>query len=103
VYYSLAKAQSSGAGSCDSTAGKNVGSSCVFYDTTQGDIDVSCTGKDNCFLPSGMNGVLSTSGIAFEPAYASGAGWDFSTGLGSVNAFNLVSRWPSAPASESGQ
>lgn len=101
VYYSLAKAQASGGGaSCDSSSGKNVGSSCVFYDTTQGDIDVSCTGKDNCFLPSGANGVLSTSGIAFEPAYTSGAGWDFSTGLGSVNAFNLVTHWPAVTPSQ---
>jgi subtilase family serine protease len=99
VYYSMAKAQFRGAGSagCNSASGKGVSSTCVFYDTTQGDIDVSCTGTASCFAPSGANGVLSTSKIAFEPAYASGEGWDFSTGLGSVNAYNLVMAWPFSP------
>jgi subtilase family serine protease len=96
IYYSLAQAQFTGTGgpSCDSASGREVGGACVFYDTTRGDIDVSCTGRDSCFQPSGSNGVLSTSQIAFQPAYASGVGWDFSTGLGSVNAYNLVMDWP---------
>jgi subtilase family serine protease len=105
VYYSLARAQlgETGNPSCDAANGKNVGSTCVFHDTTVGDIDVSCTGSDSCYLPSGANGVLSTSAIAYLPAYVSGAGWDFATGLGSVNAYNLVMGWPAAPAAVSSQ
>jgi hypothetical protein len=59
---------------------------------TQGDIDVNCTGKNNCYLPSGTNGVLSTSKSSALPAYGSTTGWDFATGLGSVNAYNLVQK-----------
>lgn len=31
---------------------------CVFYDVTQGDIDVNCNGSVNWYLPSGNTGVL---------------------------------------------
>jgi hypothetical protein len=27
------------------------------------------------------------------PAYAAGVGWDYATGLGTVNAYNLVTKW----------
>jgi len=98
TYYSLAQAEygSTGSAQCNSSNGKAASTSCVFYDTTEGDIDVSCTGTDSCYLPSGNNGVLSTSGIAYQPAYGTATGWDFATGLGSINAFNLVMSWPSA-------
>src|SRR5262249_52693277 len=32
----------------------------------------------------------------YTPAFGSTAGWDFATGLGSVNAYNLVHYWDSA-------
>ena len=35
-------------------------------------------------------GVLSTSDTSYAPAYAAASGWDFATGIGSVNAFNLL-------------
>ena len=35
---------------------QGVASSCVFYDVTQGDMDVNCTGTNNCYRPSGTNG-----------------------------------------------
>ena len=35
-------------------------------------------------------GVVSTSTTALQPAYQSAPGWDFTTGLGSINATNLV-------------
>jgi hypothetical protein len=38
--------------------------------------------------------VLSTSESKYVPAFASGTGWDFATGLGSVDAANLVAAWP---------
>jgi len=98
TYYSLARAEYGGAGSaaCNSAKGNAVSSTCVFYDVTQGDIDVVCTGSTNCYLPSGTYGVLSSSSGAFSPAYKAGPGWDFATGIGSVNAFNLVMSWPSS-------
>jgi regulation of enolase protein 1 (concanavalin A-like superfamily) len=98
VYYQLASAEygSSGASSCDSSLGRSVASNCVFYDVTQGDMDVNCTGINNCYDPSGAGtqGVLSTSNNSFSPAYGTTTGWDFATGIGSVNATNLVNNWP---------
>jgi subtilase family serine protease len=92
VYYALAASEygASGAPSCNSTLGKSAASSCVFYDITLGDMDVNCTGSNNCYLPSGTHGVLSTTNSAYQPAYGTNTGWDFATGIGSVNANNLV-------------
>jgi subtilase family serine protease len=92
IYYKIAKAEygTTGSTTCNSSKGNAVGSTCIFYDVTQGDMDVNCTGTHNCYKPSGTNGVLSTSNTAYAPAYKTGTGWDFATGIGSVNAYNLV-------------
>jgi len=100
-YYALAASEygPSGNPSCNSSLGNGVGHSCVFYDVTLGDIDANCqahsgmTGKVNCYLPSGLVGVLSTSNNAYQPAYPTTTGWDFATGIGSVNAYNLVMQY----------
>jgi hypothetical protein len=96
TYYLIAAAEYGAAGSpaCDSSLGNAAAASCIFYDVTQGDIDVNCSGSQNCYTPSGTNGVLSTSNSEFSPAYPAGAGWDFATGIGTVNAFNLVMSFP---------
>jgi hypothetical protein len=92
LYYGAARSEygTSGGGSCQSGLGNGVSSSCIFYDVTLGDIDLACTGTNNCYLPSGTYGVLSTSETLYDPAYAASTGWDFATGIGSVNATNLV-------------
>jgi hypothetical protein len=91
VYYSLATSEygSSGNSDCNSTLGNGDASTCIFYDVTQGDMDVPCKGTVNCYLPSGTYGVLSTSNSAYQPAYGTHVGWDFATGIGTVNAYNL--------------
>jgi subtilase family serine protease len=76
--------------SCNSSLGNTVSSTCIFYDVTAGDMDVPCKGSSNCYLPSGTYGVLSTSNSAYQPAYGTGIGWDFATGIGTVNAKNFV-------------
>src|SRR5208337_4568213 len=95
VYYSLAATEygASGDSSCNSTLGNAAGSSCVFYDVTLGDMDVNCTGTYDCYLPSGTYGVLSTSDSSYLPAYGTQTGWDFATGIGTVNAYNLAVAW----------
>jgi subtilase family serine protease len=95
VYYQLAAAEygASGSSSCNSSNGTGVGSNCIFYDVTQGDTDVDCAGP-NCFLGGGAVGVLSTSSDSFAPAYGTSLGWDFATGIGTINATNLVNNWP---------
>ncbi len=79
----------------------------VFHSVTRGDIDVNCSGSTNCFGSSGTSGygrggrvsgnatsgALSVSSSSFTPAYATGASWNFATGIGSVDAFNLVMNW----------
>ena len=56
-------------------------------------MDVDCTGTHNCYSPSGTYGVLSTSTTSYLKAYGTTAGWDFATGIGTVNVNNLVNNW----------
>ena len=97
VYYRLAANEygSSGNASCNSSNGAAVAANCTFYDVALGDMDVDCVGP-NCYLADGSVGVLSTSNSAFSPAYGTTTGWDFATGIGTVNATNLVNNWPSS-------
>ena len=76
AYYSLAAAEygTSGSSSCNSSKGNAVGSKCIFYDITEGDSVVPCTGSNNCYDPSGTYGVLSTFGHIFR-ARVYGDGW----------------------------
>jgi subtilase family serine protease len=103
TYYELAAAQYGAPGkpnkgalnACNSTLGNAVSNRCSFYDVTFGGNDVPCYGTNNCFGSAGISyGVLSTSDISPDPAYLTGAGWDFATGLGSVNVTNIVNQWP---------
>jgi subtilase family serine protease len=95
TYYALASKEYGKGGSnlCNSSKGRAVASTCVFYDVRVGDMDVNCTGTQDCFLPSGTNGVLSTADATFGPAYGTTVGWDFATGIGTVNVANLVNGW----------
>jgi hypothetical protein len=95
VYYKLAADEfgSKGNSSCASSLGNMITTTCVFRDITDGDMDVPCQTTNNCYLPSGTYGVLSTSGAAYTPAYAATVGWDFATGLGTVDAYQLVKLW----------
>jgi len=98
VYYALAKQEYGGTGnnSCNSTLGNASDASCTFHDVTEGDNDVNCVGPFNCYTPSGTNGVLSVKSKAYEKAYNSNTGWDFATGIGTLDVNNLVSNWNKA-------
>jgi subtilase family serine protease len=99
VYYNLAAGEYGGSGSspCNSSGGSGVASFCTFYDVTTGDMDVNCApGSPGCYDAASPNGVLSTSSSSYSPAYGATIGWDFATGIGSVNAYNLASNWPQA-------
>jgi hypothetical protein len=95
VYYALARMEFGGTGknSCIATLGKDSESSCVFHDVAQGDMDVNCTGTFNCNKPSATNGVLSTTSKSYSKAYGSREGWDFATGIGTLNVGNLIKNW----------
>ena len=99
VYYSLANSEYGAHGSalCDSSRGNKVGHTCIFRDVTLGDIVAPCaSGSKNCYAPSGSYGALSILPLHYNPAYPTRRGWDFATGIGSVNAANLVNAWPTA-------
>jgi subtilase family serine protease len=99
VYYRLA---AEAGALCDASAGDQPASGCIFHNVTLGDIAVNCGGAQDCYgstLPTGRgatlpNGALSRSADAYTPAFGAAAGWNFATGLGSVNVANLVNRWP---------
>ena len=102
LYSLAAKAYGSGSNSsCNSSLGNSVGNSCVFYDVTLGDMSVDCTGSQNCFDSADGYGVLSTSNAVDNPAYGTKTGWDFATGIGSVNVANLVNNWPTSSTTPS--
>jgi subtilase family serine protease len=103
VYYALANSEyggnGSGAASCKSTTVNKTANSCVFYDITQGDNDAACTADSkgnltDCYTKGNKYGVLSTANTQDQPAYSAAPGWDFTSGIGSVNVWNLLSKWP---------
>jgi hypothetical protein len=97
--YQLAASEygASGSSACNSSNGNTVSASCIFYDVTLGDNVAPCTSDGgayyNCYRPSGTYGVMSTSNSSYAPAYKTTTGWDFSTGIGTVNVLNLVMGW----------
>jgi subtilase family serine protease len=95
VYYRLARAEYGRAGkpACTSGKGNAVGATCTFYDVTQGDMDVACQGNTACYLDRGTYGVLSLNHAKYLPSYGAATGWDFATGIGTLNANNLVKNW----------
>jgi subtilase family serine protease len=108
VYYKLAANEfgAQGSNACNSSNGTSSASSCIFHDVTLGDIDVDCAGSFNCFgytatsthrrAMGNPDGALSVSSSAFQPAYNAAAGWDFATGIGTIDAFKLVMNWHTA-------
>lgn len=82
---------------CNSTKGNASASTCIFHDITEGGIESPCqSGTPDCYPNNTTNptyGVTSTSTTLYRPAYNAEIGWDYATGLGSVNVANLVNQW----------
>jgi len=81
VLYKLASQQSP----ADCNATGTVSNSCIFHDVTAGTIAMPCLkASPSCVTVNGMHqyGILS--------GYDAGMGYDLATGLGSPNAFNLI-------------
>jgi len=99
VLYSLAASQVTAGTSCNSTSSPNTASTtgCTFYDITMGSNSVPCVFGTGCTI---QNLNANIPGVLEKPsgtlAWQAGTGFDLSTGLGSVNAFNLVHNWPAA-------
>jgi len=92
VLYKLAATQNPS--SCNARTGS--GSNCIFNDVTIGNNSVACTaGSPNCSASSGY-GMLVDPQNKSTPAWTTTNGYDRATGLGSVNAYNLVQNWSTA-------
>jgi subtilase family serine protease len=88
VLYKLAQMQYAAGTVCNSLANPLPNTSCTFNDVTSGTIAMPCLkGSPNCTtnVSADANGVLS--------GFSSTPGYDLATGLGSVNANNLVNNW----------
>jgi uncharacterized protein (TIGR03437 family) len=106
--YSLASAEYGSSSSpntanqqaCNASGPPAQGNICVFYDVTAGNNDVPCLrGLPNCYTSkvSDSYGLLSSTSNSLTSAYSAGTGYDLATGLGTLNAANLVYGW--GPAS----
>ena len=97
--YVLYKLAAQTGASCNSSTVALTGNSCIFYDITKGNNSVPCNpATPNCGAapPGGDNfGVLVDPNNPNNPAWLTTPGYDLATGLGSVNAANLVSAWSS--------
>jgi subtilase family serine protease len=92
-FYQLA-AQQSASLNCDSSAATDPTqtNACVFHDITSGSNALSCLlrNKKNCSVS-----VAGNTSFGDLSGYSATAGYDQASGLGSVNAANLVSAWGS--------
>jgi len=92
VLYPLA---AQGGARCTSNAAAVGTKGCIFYDIVTGNNSVACQGgSPNCSATSGF-GVLVEPNNPTLPAWTTTPGYDLATGLGSVNAANLVNQWSS--------
>ena len=114
--YALAKAQFTAAATktaCysngqTSNTGVTTGlpaAACIFNDVTTSNNDVPCAaGSTNCFVnTSAAFGMLSLkNSSSLSVAYSSMPGFDQTTGIGTVNAYNLITKWNTAFTSTTG-
>jgi subtilase family serine protease len=101
--YVLYKLAAQNGASCNSTTAAATGNSCIFYDITKGNNSVPClAGTPNCgtAVANGY-GVLTDPNNPNNPAWTTTTGYDLATGLGTLNANNLVSAWSAATYSGS--
>jgi hypothetical protein len=95
VLYPLFAAQQTASLACNSSSSPVPG--CTFNDVTKGSNSVPCAAGSFECSNTGTSGIgVVEAGIptSSTPSFPAGTGYDLATGLGSVNAFNLVSNWP---------
>jgi Pro-kumamolisin, activation domain/Bacterial Ig-like domain (group 3) len=92
VLYKLAASQYAGSNAAACTSSNAAGgNACMFYDVTDGTIAVPCyAGTTNC------KPATATDKFGILPGYDASSGYDLATGLGSVNAYNLIEGWEGA-------
>jgi hypothetical protein len=98
VLYPLAAKTGASCASTSTMAPTANASKCIFYDIQVGNNSVACdAGSPNCGnqSTSGYGIMVYTGGTSPVPAWLTTAGYDLATGLGTVNAANLVNNWNS--------
>ena len=98
VLYALAAQSGKSCASSATMASTAKTSGCIFYDVTTGNNSVACLGgSPNCSnATSGGYGMLEVNPPTdSSPGWMATSGYDLATGLGSVNAANLVNNWTS--------
>jgi hypothetical protein len=98
VLYPLAAKSGATCASTSVMAPNANSSACIFYDIQVGNNSVACdAGSPNCGnqTASGYGIEVYTGGSSPVPAWLTTAGFDVATGLGTVNAANLVNKWSS--------
>jgi hypothetical protein len=93
--YTLYRLAAQNNASCNASTAAATGNSCIFYDITQGNDSVPCFYQTpDCAPSTGTSyGILVDPNNTSTPAWTTTAGYDLATGLGSVNANNLVNAW----------
>jgi hypothetical protein len=107
VLYPLAAQSGASCASTSVMAPTANSSKCIFYDIQVGNNSVACVGSSpncsNTSTASGQYGILVVDGLsatyppdtATTPAWPTSGGYDLATGLGTMNAANLVNNWSS--------
>lgn len=95
--YVLYKLAAQSGASCASGPESAANASCIFHDIVTGNNSLPCAqGSPGCGATgTALAGVLVNPADVSAPAWAAGGGYDLATGLGSVNAANLVNAWNS--------
>jgi subtilase family serine protease len=98
--YALAAGQfatGSGVSGCNASLGNKTGAACVFHIVTRNSNDGPCAaGSPNCYTDAASSlgiGVLSADPATGAEAYRARPGYSLATGLGSVDALNLVAAY----------
>ena len=97
VLYPLAAKSGASCASTAAMAPTASSSKCVFYDTQTGNNSVACVADSpDCSDQSNTGtgyGILVNPNNSAQAAWTTTPGYDLATGLGTVNAANLVSQW----------
>jgi hypothetical protein len=82
---------------CNASLGNKTGAACVFHIVTRNSNDGPCAaGSPNCYTDTASSlgiGVLSVDPATGAEAYRARPGYSLATGLGSVDALNLVAAY----------
>jgi hypothetical protein len=99
VLYPMAAQSGASCASNASMAATASSSSCIFYDIQSGNDSVACEADapdcSNQSISGEGYGILVNPNNTAQPAWSTAAGYDLATGLGTVNAANLVNQWSS--------